>query len=380
MALGKVFHHANRYAARLFPLGLLAVAAYNWRQWQRDKARLSELGQPEPAPDWRDWPELPMVSVLVAAWNEAEMIELHIEAFLELSYPNKELILCAGGDDETYEIARLQTRERVAVLEQRAGEGKQGALQRCLSHATGDILFLTDADCLLDDDSFLRTLAPLVVEQEAVATGQSRPLSQQMNSPLIVHQWSTDLYAGSRHGRYVSGILGRNCALRRSVLDRIHGFQASVRTGTDYHMAKLLLQHGYRIRYISDSEPQTRYPDSVRSYWQRQSRWVRNLIIHGPAFGAYDEVRQAFRTSLVGLAMLTLPGLAHLLGPTAFVVWALMFSQSLAAKFRHADFARQHRGLKITIEQILFAPLHVLLDCVAWSRPLVDLIWHRTQW
>ena len=67
---------------------------------------------------------LPKVSVLVAAWNEADIIREHIQSFLGLHYPNKELILCAGGEDGTYRIAREQGHTKVKVLEQQRGEGK----------------------------------------------------------------------------------------------------------------------------------------------------------------------------------------------------------------------------------------------------------------
>ncbi|HUV88135.1 MAG TPA: glycosyltransferase, partial [Anaerolineae bacterium] len=210
----------DRNAGKLLLLGLVGVAAYNWRLWQRDKARFAELGQPEPPPDWRDWPHQPLVSILVAAWDEADLIQRHIESFLALRYPRKELILCAGGSDGTYEIARRHAGERVAVLEQQAGEGKQAALSRCLAEAGGELIFLTDADCLLNDEAFTRTLAPLVLEGEAVATGRSRPLPEQLAEPFTVYQWCTDIYVAAQYGEYVPGILGRNCAVTRQALEQ----------------------------------------------------------------------------------------------------------------------------------------------------------------
>ena len=96
---------ANRHAGKLLVVGLVGVAFYNWRQWQKDKAFLAVRSEPEPLPPLETWPELPLVSVLVAAWNESEHIDRHIQSFLALRYPHKELVLCAGGNDDTYERA-----------------------------------------------------------------------------------------------------------------------------------------------------------------------------------------------------------------------------------------------------------------------------------
>ncbi len=368
----------NNQAHWLFLGGAALAAAWHLFQWRRDAALVGCLRAL--AGDTPVLRATPRVSVLVAAWNEAEMIQEHIASFLRLEYPNKELILCAGGDDGTGELARRHAGERVVVLEQQPGDGKQGALRRCLSRATGDIVFLTDADCLLDDDAFARTLAPLLLHGEDAATGSSQPLERQRSNPFVAHQWCADIYASARLPEFVAGALGRNCAVTREALDRIGGFDADVRTGTDYHMAKRLLQEGYRIRYARDSAIETRYPETARAYWRRQSRWVRNLMVHGPTFGARGEVAQALRTSLVGLAMLALPFAAIALGPVVLALWGALFAAAFLAKLRYARFARLYRGVDIGWKQIALTPAYMLVDFVAWSLPLIDLLLRRERW
>jgi hypothetical protein len=71
------------------------VAAWNWWKWRQDRVLALRLRAQEAEPV--QLKSTPKVSVLVAAWNEADMIREHIESFLRLRYPNKELILCAGG-------------------------------------------------------------------------------------------------------------------------------------------------------------------------------------------------------------------------------------------------------------------------------------------
>ena len=374
----------------IFLLALAAVAVWNWRQWRNDRALALRLrASREPLPAHGSLLTAPKVSVLVAAWNEAEMIGEHIQSFLGLSYADKELILCAGGPDSCYALAREYAGPQVVVLEQQAGEGKQASLRRCLEQARGEILFLTDADCLLDDEAFARTLAPLLqggeprsggVEYLDAATGTSRPLACQESNPFVVHQWCTDLYANARQPDHVAGLLGRNCAVTRQALMEAGGFDGDVPSGTDYYLAKLLLQKGISIRWVRDSSVQTRYPETSLSYWRKQSRWVRNLVLHGPRFSAYREVAMALRTSAVGWAMLLLPFVAGLRGPIWLALWGVLVAQALLARVRYAAFAHLHRGVRISAQQIAHTPLYLLVDWVAWSLPLVDLLFRRHRW
>src|SRR4051812_4534366 len=94
---------SNELARLLLVLGLATVGARNWRLWKRDKELATRLRLDKSVPPTLR--QMPRISALVAGWNEHDRIEDHIRSFLALSYPNIELILCAGGDDDTFERA-----------------------------------------------------------------------------------------------------------------------------------------------------------------------------------------------------------------------------------------------------------------------------------
>jgi len=378
MAIQAGWAWLNQQSLWLLALGLTLMLVWNALQWRRDRALARQLSaQRAPLPELQSRPPL---SVLVAAWNEADGIAAHIHSFEQLSYAGKELLLCAGGDDGTYGIALQHASADVIVLRQRPAEGKQAALQRCWAHARGQLLFLTDADCLLDDAALTRTLAPLVNDGEDVATGWSEPWPEQRANPLVLHQWCTDLYVAARQPKYVTGLLGRNAALTRAALASVGGFAEQVRTGTDYYLAKQLQQRGYRFRHVSDSAIVTRYPETISSFGRRQSRWVRNLLLHGPRFGASDEVRAALRTCAAGAMMLLLPWVGLWLGRVLLALWTVLWAHAVLARVRYAQFARVCRGVRIGCRQLLLAPWHALLDFVGWTLPVLDMLWRREEW
>lgn len=385
--LGKLFHLlrqanrlANRLAGPLLLLGLAAVALRNWRLWQEDKAFLARRGQPAPLPPLAAWPELPLVSVLVAAWNEADNIERHIDSFLALRYPHKELVLCAGGPDGTYGIAARYANNQVAVLRQQSGEGKQRALARSFGQTQGEVIFLTDADCLLADQPFERTLWPVVGGGEQAATGSYRPLDEQLDIPFAFAQVASHLYSAMRGSNYAAGLSGANCALRRTILEVTTALDAPAQTGTDYVLAKTLDAAGVRIRQAPESRMATDYPTTARAYLRQQRRWLRNVFLHGWRFGAADEVRNAARTSSVGVTMLSLPLAGLLLAHWLLAVWGVLAGQALAARLRYLGFAGRVLDRRVQPADAVWQGPLLLLDFVAWTQPLADYVRPRERW
>ncbi len=383
----KTLYSLKRYSALLWGGAAVAVAWHNWRRWQQDKRLLATHQQVAATPSLSWWPELPLVSVLVAAWNEGERIEQHIQHVLALRYPNKELILCAGGQDGCYETARSyqnqsQSTSQVRVMEQQAGEGKQNALHRCLPYAQGSIVFLTDADCLLDDEAFERTLYPVVAGNTQVSTGSSQPHPSQLANSFVATQVASQLYGDLHAPSYGEGLLGRNCALNRALLEQSGGLAASAPTGTDYVLAKMLLRQGVKIRQVPHSRVVTTYPTEIAAYIRQQRRWVRNVALHGLRFQAFGEVKASLTTSLVGFMMLLLPILSLAGRKNALFVWLLLLWHGVLSRVRYLYIVQAVFGVPIRLKQLILQPFMLLLDCIAWSQPLLDYLLpeRRKEW
>lgn len=127
--------------------------------------RLHRLGT-EPLPDASL--ELPSVSVVVAARDEARGIEAALRSMLGQDHPRLDLIVVDDrSEDDTPAIlerlAREQPRLRVVtVSELPAGWlGKNHALHVGAAAATGELLLFTDADIVMDPTTVRRAVAHL---------------------------------------------------------------------------------------------------------------------------------------------------------------------------------------------------------------------------
>lgn len=354
--------------------GTAALIWHNWRQWSREAQAIAEAEPKENPASYKTWPSRPKVSALVAAWNEAGNIEAHIRSFLALSYPERELVLCAGGSDGTHDLARSCSGPQVKVLEQQPGEGKQAALRRCLAEAVGEVVLLTDADCVFTEEAWMWLIEPLARGAAHVVTGISEPKVEQRDNALVRYQWCRDRLLAHHMPRTTDGVFGRNCALLRCVLDDVRALDRPARTGTDYVLSRMLEAAGYRIDTAPDSRMLTEYPESIRAYVKMWRRWVKNLLIHGPKFGAWKDVWSALAGAGLYSLILAMPATTAVVGTAGWAGSLLLFGAAAANRLRRYVFGARLLGQRLSPTDILRVPLYTAIDMLAVLLALHDSI------
>ena len=355
----------------------------NLLQWRSDCRRMRRLAaSPQAVPSLGSISgDPPGVSFLVAAWNEESTVRACIEAILRLTCPKLAIVLCAGGTDRTWEIASQLSDPRLTLLEQRPGDGKQKSLQRCLEKASGDILYLLDADCLITEAAFARVLSPILNhEEQAVTAIPCTPLPEQLPLPFVLSQCASRVYTSICQPEYCSGLSGANSAVRREPLQKAGGFTTEAPSGVDYDLGQRLLRLGTRIRYRADASIPTKFHTRVGPYLRQQARWLRNVVVLGRRFRNYREVTACLFTSLVGFAMLIIPCLlltrAFLpdIPPTlvrlAAALWMCAFLHALMSRLRYLGIAAEWLGIRFPLRAALLLPLFLLIDFLAWTIPL----------
>jgi glycosyltransferase involved in cell wall biosynthesis len=116
-----------------------------------------------------DADDLPRVSVIIPACNEADTIEPAMQSVLSLDYPDLEIIVINDrSTDRTGEVVReIQKRHpRIRLLEVTelpAGwMGKPHALQYGVDRATGEYLLFTDADIIFESSTLKRAVGHML--------------------------------------------------------------------------------------------------------------------------------------------------------------------------------------------------------------------------
>ncbi|MHB1627507.1 MAG: glycosyltransferase family 2 protein [Bacilli bacterium] len=292
------------------------------------------------------------VTFLVPAWNAAHDVEPFVRSFSEIDLPGKQLILCAGGSDGTYDIAKRFKSPDILVIQQPAGMGKQGALRASYPLGVGDYFYLTDIDCRLNESVVRAMLDRLLVGDVSAVTGPIRPPAEQREIPFVQAQWSVERYLALRSAPLSTGLRGNNAVVTRQAVEDTGAFGQVVFSGTDYTMAKELLTRGHLIAYLAAGEMPSEFPDSLRLYIRKQARWIRNVYVLGRQYGCMAEVRSTAVTMAIPFIYLLLVCLAWL-SPDLVVLVVLLLIDSFLNRRRYARASRVTVTLSGLVKQIV---------------------------
>jgi len=101
----------------------------------------------------------PVISVIVAVYNRAEVIQRCIESVASQTYSHVELIVVDGGStDATVSILKSNS-DSIDYWESKLDRGIYHAFNKGVKHATGDWIFFLGSDDYFHDPSILSKAA-----------------------------------------------------------------------------------------------------------------------------------------------------------------------------------------------------------------------------
>jgi cellulose synthase/poly-beta-1,6-N-acetylglucosamine synthase-like glycosyltransferase len=337
------------------------------RRWPRDAAFARSQGQRR-----LEEPVLkasPRVSTLVGAWNPQEDLAAFIAGFRSVQYANKELILAVGGAHRIEEVQSLAGDG--VILVENPGGGKNAALERCLEKATGDILHVTDADCLLNSEAYLRLLAPIINGEELVTTGASEPHRQQQDNLWVQLQWAGRGLDFARSSPYRNRLRGKSYALTRAALAAAGGIVVDV-LGEDYYLGNRLVQEGYRIRFVPDSVIETYFFTDLPGYMRQRARWLRAVVLDGLRLGRYGDVFLTLRGSFLALSMLLLTASLPFTRQRGALLLLLPLLRSYLLHARQLTLAGRLGLFRVGPRHYLAALAQIYVDLLTSARTLLE--------
>lgn len=127
----------------IFAYGGYVIPAWIWMQ-------ISRTTRSNPDTD------LPDITMVVAAYNESEIIEEKIRNCLRLNYPSGKLnflFVTDGSTDETPKI--IQKYPMIRLQHRTERDGKSMAINRAMQQITSPVTIFSDANTLLNEDAVL---------------------------------------------------------------------------------------------------------------------------------------------------------------------------------------------------------------------------------
>ena len=229
--------------------------------------------------------ELPLVTIVVPAFEEATVLDGTLRVLHSLDYPEYEVIVVDDAStDATSAIARTHVIEdrRYRLLRKDVNEGKAMAMNDALRIAGGEIVMIVDADAQLHRDALRYIVAHFVrLPRVGAVTGNPRVANRTTVLAELQTLEFTSIVSILRRAQVVWGrmltVSGVISAFRRSALENIGLFDPSMAT-EDIDASWSLQRRFYDIRYEPRALVDMNVPAGLRALWHQRRRWATGLV------------------------------------------------------------------------------------------------------
>lgn len=120
-------------------------------------------------------PQEPYVSILIAAYNESDVIQATVQNKLQLDYPADKyeiIVISDQSEDGTDDIVTEFSSPNLRLLRQEPRAGKTSALNMAIPEAKGEIIVFSDANSLYEPDALRKLVANFADPQVGYVTGK----------------------------------------------------------------------------------------------------------------------------------------------------------------------------------------------------------------
>ncbi len=282
-------------------------------------------------------PKVPLVTCMVAVFNEEDLVEQCILSLVSQTYPNKEIIFVNDGstDGTAKVLNRYAKMGKIKVIHQK-NAGKKRALGRAMREAKGEIFAFSDSDSVWAKDAIEKIVPVFVVYPDVGGvSGHFRLYNAHVNTLTKAQDtWAEGQFAVRKafesYFGAVTCISGPLAVFRREAIynyiaaweqDSFLGQEfrfATDRTLTGYllgsqYVGKKILekykdedcvkevnygQRDWKVVYSKSARSWTVLPDNFRSLFKQHIRWKKSFIRNTFFTGAFYW-KKPFITALV---------------------------------------------------------------------------------
>lgn len=227
---------------------------------------------------------IPIISVIVPAYNEEANIKRTLDSIIDSDYPTKEIIVVDDGSiDLTYAIASryMQTSKhcKITVMRKQNG-GKVSAINYGLLFALGEIIIVVDADSIIERNALKETAKQFQRSGVIAVAGKVEVLN---TSNFLTNCTALELVLGANLLRPAFSLLG----IVMVVPGALGGFSKKRLTqcglydrdtlAEDFDITVKIAKGGGKIVGIS-AISYTEAPTTLKAFYKQRSRWYRGIF------------------------------------------------------------------------------------------------------
>lgn len=224
----------------------------------------------------------PVVTILIPAYNEEDVIAKTIESIEVLDYPKDKIeviVLANACTDRTEDIVKSYKHKGIKLVSIKE-PGKGHAVNIGLQKAKGKFIATFDADTIATPNLLKRAL-PYFADEKVAAVKTSIKVLKPENF-LEKLQWFEYMGVALQH-RLMSALdvlfitPGAFSIYRKDVLKKVGGFDEHSLT-EDIEIAMRLLHEGWKVKASFTASPFTKVPRTFAAFHTQRLRWARGFF------------------------------------------------------------------------------------------------------
>lgn len=224
--------------------------------------------------------EKPLLNIIVPAWNEGESFKECLKCLKNLEYPKKKIIISAGGNQRTIDIANLYSKnDEFKMIEQKKGGGKLKAINHCLKLVEKGIVCIIDSDILLNDDIIKLAFYEILLLNKKIVTFRLKPDKSIQKYDIVKYNYINNFtFFRKKFKRYIYGFAS-NIFMKFEILNKIDHFSEKKLIDDGKSTSNDLERIGIKTyMFIEKKIPSLTYPINLKNYINQQSRWIENYL------------------------------------------------------------------------------------------------------
>ena len=193
---------------------------------------------------------LPEVAIVIAAYNEEDIIKAKIENTMALDYPGEKLkiyVVADGSNDATAAIA-LQY-DGVTVLHQYERKGKSAAINRVMKFVKEPITVFTDANVMINTDALLALVKQYNNSKTGAVSGEKVVMHDDRAAAASTEgaYWKYESYVKRKDAELstIVGAAGELFSVRTALFEEI----AEDTLLDDFMISMSIVRKGYSVKY-----------------------------------------------------------------------------------------------------------------------------------
>ena len=206
----------------------------------------------------------PRVSVIIPTYNRKNELKKCLESVLKQNYKNYDVIVADGDSNDGTLRLLMSFKKRYRnfhyLVEKRRGIG--AARNSAERVARGEIVLMTDSDCVVPED-WIERMVNVILSGEVAIQGFQCTACNRIWSRLF-QTFQEHIFFKVYGGRdYIDFLDTKNFGIRLSVLKKIGFTNRNIIIGNDIELMARLLKSGYKIKFEGGIRVCHRHPSSL---------------------------------------------------------------------------------------------------------------------